>query len=363
MSPGHNDEQKFRALIEAAPDALVIVNEKGEITLVNSQTEILFGYSRQELLGKTMEMLVPERFRSAHELHRGGYSRGPKARPLHSGLELYALRKDGVEIPVEISLSPLQTSGVTLVASAIRDVSERKRFERQLEEKNAALTAACEDLEGFAYSVSHDLRAPLRAISGFTSIAEKQLGANASPDVAHALQRVRENASKMNDLIEGLLAFAQLGQQPLRRKDASPESIVGAVIADMKHELHGRDVQFSVGALPQCNADLLLLKQVFVNLLSNAVKYTKDRHPALIEIGSSQDNGHPVYFVRDNGVGFDMQYAKRLFQVFQRLHPAHQFEGTGVGLALTQRIIERHGGKIWAEAAPDRGATFYFTIG
>jgi signal transduction histidine kinase len=245
---------------------------------------------------------------------------------------------------------------------------------RNLERTTEQLKQANEELESFSYSVSHDLRAPLRAIDGLSRILQEDYAPELSPEAQRYLALVRDNAEQMAQLIDDLLAFSHLSRRSLSKRSVSPADLVHQVLEELAHEYEGRQVEFVIGDLPACQADPSLLKQVYVNLLANALKYTREREIARIEIGALEaadlggsesqipDLQSPIYFVRDNGVGFDMRYADRLFGVFQRLHRAEDYEGTGVGLAIVQRIIRRHGGRVWAEAEVDRGATFYFTI-
>jgi light-regulated signal transduction histidine kinase (bacteriophytochrome) len=248
--------------------------------------------------------------------------------------------------------------------SAIRDISERKKYQSALQEKNIELQAAVKELDAFSYSVSHDLRAPLRAIDGFSQILLKQYAPLLPEQPREYLQRVRDNAVQMGHLVDDLLSFSRLGRQPLSKRQVPTATIVEQVLQllrDARLRTAGPSVRACIGDLPPVWGDAALLKQVFMNLIGNAFKYTRLRDDAVIEIGSSKIGDEQVFFVRDNGVGFDMQYADKLFEVFQRLHRAEDFAGTGVGLAIVQRIVQRHGGRVWAEAAVDRGATFYFT--
>jgi PAS domain S-box-containing protein len=374
MAEHKRAEEKFQALLETAPDAMVVANQGGQIALVNAQTEKLFGYAPEELLGQPVEKLLPERLRREHTEHRAGYFANPQARAMGTGLELRGRRKDGREIPVEVSLSPLKTKEGILVSSAIRDITERKQaeeeirelndtLERRVRERTGELEAANKELEAFTYSVSHDLRAPLRHIDGFAKILALDYSGQLDSDAQHHLERICDGTRLMGQLIDDLLNLSRIGRRELNPQVTGLESLVGEVLAELKAETCGRKIEWRIGKLPFVECDPALMKQVLMNLLSNAIKYTRPSHQAIIEVGQLEQDGQPVIFVRDNGVGFPMKYAHKLFGVFQRLHRQEDFEGTGVGLATVQRILQKHGGRAWAEAELDRGATFYFTLG
>jgi light-regulated signal transduction histidine kinase (bacteriophytochrome) len=240
------------------------------------------------------------------------------------------------------------------------------RAAREIAESRVVLVAELEqankELEAFSYSVSHDLRGPLRAVDGFSSILLRDHAPGMSAEAQALLGRVIHGAKQMNQLIDDLLRFARLSRQPLNKRSVDVADLVREVLRELESENSGRVVELLVGDLPDAVADRALLKQVFTNLLSNAFKFTRRREHAVIEVGSRLEKDRTVYFVRDNGAGFDMRYAEKLFGVFQRMHNEEHFEGTGVGLSLAHRIVQRHGARIWAEAAVDKGATFSFTL-
>jgi PAS domain S-box-containing protein len=366
----HKDEQKFRNLLESAPDAIVIMNSRGEIHLVNAQTEKLFGYKREELLGLAVEVLIPESRRAQHLPYRDEYLCSSRKRPMGQGLELWGRRKDGSLLPVEISLSLLETSEGTLITSVIRDVTEHRRAEDRVRQLNTELNQRLTDLsvvnkelESFSYSVSHDLRAPLRHIDGFARILKEEHAAVLSDDAHRYLDRVLQASNRMGQLVDDLLNLSKIGRKELVRQRTKLGDLLRQVMTELPAEATSRNIEWRIDPLPEMDCDAGLVKLVLSNLLSNAVKFTRLQQHAMIDVGTREMNGKTAFYVRDNGVGFDPRYADKLFGAFQRLHREEQFEGTGVGLATVQRVIHRHGGKVWAESEPDRGATFFFTLG
>ena len=235
-------------------------------------------------------------------------------------------------------------------------------LEHRVRERTQELQAANADLEAFSYSVSHDLRAPLRIVDGYCQMFIDDFGAGIPAEGRRILDKARAGATRMNQLIDDLLRFARFSRQPLQMRPVQMSALVRHVVATFEDQLQGRSVQLQVAELPDCVADGSLLQQVLTNLLSNALKFTASRSHAHIEIGTSREAAEQVYFVKDNGVGFDMKYADRLFGVFQRLHSQSEFEGTGIGLSIVHRIVRRHGGRTWAESTPQEGATFYFSL-
>src|SRR5271157_4864148 len=358
-------------LIDLAHDAILIRDMQGTIRYWNRGAERMYGWTRAEALGRVSHELLRTRFpvplsRFEADLVSSGSWEG----------ELVHVSRDGAQIVVASRqvLDREERGEPTVTLEINSDITERKRaddelgrLKGELEERvvvrTAQLEAANKELESFAYSVSHDLRAPLRAIDGFCQILVTEHAPGLDGEPRRYLQRVSENSRKMGRLIDELLQFSRLGRQAMTRQPVAMADLVRQCLEELQGEREGREVEVILGELPPCRADAALLKQVWLNLLANALKFTRSRAEARIEAGSFARDGETVYFVRDNGVGFDMAYVDKLFGVFQRLHRQEDYEGTGVGLALVQRINHRHGGRAWAEAGPDRGAAFFFTLG
>ncbi len=362
-------EQRFQCLIMAAPDAVVVSDAQGVIRLINEQTERMFGYRESELLGKSIDVLVPERVARLHAEHRKKFIQHPTVRPMAERRELSARRKDGSEFPAAISLSPIETDDGLLVFSCVRDVSEQKAAERQVRElnrtlqsRNTELESLNRELDAFARSVSHDLRAPLRSVDGFTQALLEDHAREMSDAARNHAARIKAGVGRMNQLIEDLLRLSRIGRMELRKEPVD----LSAVAADILKELAGngssRAVRLKIAPNLTAHGDRRLLRIALENILSNAWKFTSKRPDAAIEFGREVIDGTPAFFVRDNGAGFDMAYANKLFIPFQRLHSGDEFPGTGIGLSIVSRIIQKHGGRIWTDAALGKGATFYFTL-
>ncbi len=363
---------QLAAIVESSDDAIVGKNLNGVITSWNTGAEAVFGYTSAEMVGNSIMRLIPAD-RQQEELDIiGRIRRGEPVRHF----ETVRVRKDGSLIDVSVTVSPIRgASGVIVGASKVaRNITSRKKaeaeikrlnleLERRVSERTAELESANRELEAFSYSVSHDLRAPLRAVDGFSQAVLDDYASLLPPQGQRYLRTVRSSAQHMGALIDDLLQIARLSRHGLRKKSISTDELVREILDEQAAVAKERNVQIEIGPLPPSMGDPVLLRQVWGNLLSNALKYTRLQTAPRVDIGFVDTDGVVAYFVRDNGTGFDMRYADRLFGVFQRLHRSEDFEGTGVGLAIVKRIVERHGGKVWADAKLDEGATFFFTLG
>ncbi len=364
-------ELSYRRLFEAAKDGIMILDgETGRIRDVNPFLTHLLGLSLDEMVGEVVWDLRPFKGIESNQtmllqLKKDGYVRYE-----HLALETKAGRKIGVEFVG----NAYRAENCEMIRCNVRDITEQKRTEAQVLHLNTELEqrvikrteqlqAVNDELEAFSYSVSHDLRTPLRHIAGFSRILVNDFGTVMAMEAREHLRLIEDAVRRMEMMVEALLNMAVLRRQSLhlRRNELNP--IVDEVISMLQPDCHGRDVEWRIAKLPALDCDPILMFQVFQNLLGNALKYSRGRARAVIEVDSIQQPGKPpVIFVRDNGAGFNRKYADRLFSVFQRFHTDSEFEGTGVGLATVHRIIQKHGGMIWAEAEPDHGATFYFAL-
>lgn len=354
-------DKKFRDLLDSAPDAMVIVRESGEIELANKQTDSLFGYAHGELVGQTIEVLMPQRFRGAHSGHRQGFFAHPNVRGMGRGLELFGQEKSGREFPVEISLSPLQTKDGLLVSAAIRDISERKERERELNQYARQLESKNKELEQFAYIASHDLQEPLRTVASFVELLMEDYAGKLGADADTYLRYITDASQRMTQLIRGLLDYSRIGIQS-RLESVDCEQLLRDVVKDLEVAIAECGGSVNWSDLPQLVTYGNELRQVFQNLLTNAIKFHKPDVKPVVRVSAVRESGGWRFTVADNGIGIESQHLERIFLIFQRLHAREDYEGTGIGLAHCKKIVDLLGGRIWAESTPGEGSQFHFTV-
>ncbi len=369
-------EEKYRQLVEDANSIILRLGPDGGIWYVNEYAEQFFGYEPGELLGRdAIGTIVPETDEEGNPVGDivHGICRDPSEYTINQNENM---RKDGSRVFVSWTNRAIHDDdgtplGILCIGNDITRLKEaegeNRRLTENLEERvrqrTEDLAATNRELESFTYTVSHDLRAPLRAIDGYTYILLNEHRPELSDTARRYLEQISENARRMARLIDDLLNFSRMGRQSMNLREVDLSDLVNEVLGELGGERQGRDVRITTAGLASCRGDPALVKQIYSNLIGNALKFTRAREVAEIDIGSVERDGEQIFFVRDNGVGFDQKYAGTLFKVFHRLHDAREYEGTGVGLAIVKRIVERHGGRIWVESEEDRGTTFYFTLG
>jgi PAS domain S-box-containing protein len=404
MTPIGFDDQSVGALVESLPDAILVVQQDGRIALLNRQAEEMFGYGREELLNQPVEILIPERLREIHVRSRQEYSAQPRTRPMGSGLDLVGRRKDGTELPVEISLSPLRTGTELLIIAAIRDITERKqaelairRLNEELEERVAERTAELaesnrqlvrknEENETFVYSVSHDLRSPLVNLEGFSKelrlvsqdlreiLSKHQLPAPVQERVvdlldgamAESIGYIETAVLRLSSIIDALLGLSRAGRVVFNMQWIDMNGLVARIVESLKVTIAEKRAVVTVKDLAPAWGDPTAVGQIFANLIGNALNYLDARRPGQIQMGTLPDSDGQsgrlrTYYVKDNGLGIPAAYAPKVFHAFQRLHP-ESAQGEGMGLAIVHRIVERHGGRVWVESEVGVGSTFFVAL-
>jgi PAS domain S-box-containing protein len=362
-----SDEARFRGLVESAPDATMVIDLNGVIKMANRQAEAQFGYDRRQLIGDQVEKLIPDRFKERHTARRSKYGQHPVNRSMGADLELYALHHDGHEIPVEISLSPLEIGDELLVIGSLRDITERKEAEAHLRRMREELALRNRDLERsnaqlgeFAHIASHDLQEPLRVIGGFVELLARRYRGQLDADADKFIDATMSGVDRLQNLIQALLMYSRVGHSKAEREPVDTAELVRKVADRVRGSAEDAHLEVAVNGLPEVQGDPVLLEQLFENLISNAVKFSEspDTH---VEVSAKRQNGDWLFAVKDDGPGVDPQYRERIFEMFKRLH-GRSVAGTGIGLAICKRIAELHGGRIWVESENGDGSTFSFTV-
>lgn len=351
-------EEKFRMVVESSPNGLIIVNADQMIVQVNPQAEKMFGYSRSQLLGRTIDALIPLRFSRNHDSYFKNFMADPQIRAMGSGRDLFGLRQDGQEFPIEIGLTPLTMNGAVMVLATVVDITERKKIETMIHQKN-------QEMEQFVYIVSHDLKSPIVTSMSFIQFLREDLPADTDASVLDSLNRLERANRRMTQLIDDLLRLSHVGQMQLQGEDVDLEKLVQEVWLDLDALEKPLNLKFHISApLPVLHVDRFRMRQLFENLLTNSLKYGVSQMQPMIEVGAREEDTEWLIFVKDNGEGIAPEHHQRIFALFERLETKQQNrkEGTGVGLAIVARVAALHGGKVWVESDLGQGATFWVSI-
>ncbi len=351
-------EARYRGLLQAAPDAMVVVDQRGDIVLLNLRAELQFGYKRDELLGQQVRTIIPEGF--AERIVADGLRSDAEARAqqIGTGIELSGRRKDGSDFPIELMLSPLASPEGILITAAIRDISARKAAEAHARELNRSN----EELEQFAYIASHDLQEPLRMVTSYTQLLSKRYKGRLDADADEFIAFAVDGATRMQRLIQDLLAYSHVGTKGIELRDISSEDSLREALFNLRGSIGQSGAIVTHSPLPAVLADDRQLVQLFQNLVGNAIKYQNSDIPTVHVSAVEETGGRWEFAVKDNGFGIDAQYFEKIFGMFQRLHRRDEFAGTGIGLAICKKIVARHGGSISVESAPGHGSTFRFSL-
>ena len=357
-----NAEKNIYLIFDSTPSALVLINSEGKIKLANNRLCKLFGYEKKELLGESIELLVPERFRQHHEHYRQGFIKEPVKRAMGEQNELYGLTKKGKEIPIEVRLNPIQLNQAPSVIAAINDITLQRKHLQEIQEAARKLKKSNEELEQFAFIASHDLQEPLRMVSSYTQLLASRYQNRLDNDANEFIDYAVDGAKRMQVMIQDLLKFSRLGSEAVEVEEIDANKLYEDALKNLAIVVEESGTVVTRGELPVIRGEASQLLQVFQNLIGNAVKYRIVEKTNRLHVSAKMIKNEWRFCFQDNGIGIQPQYFEKIFIIFKRLHNKSEYSGTGIGLALCKRIIDNHGGRIWVESEYGQGACFYFTL-
>lgn len=353
--------EQFKLLVESALNAMILTDPSGNIAMVNKQTEVLFGYDRKELIGQKIEILVPSRMKQHHPEHRRNFHAHPKARPMGAGRDLFAVKKDGTEIPVEIGLNPIHKDGEQYVLASVIDITGRKKTEEAIKRYTHEIEEKNKELEEFTNVASHDLREPLNSIISLAELLIISKKDQLDEDGKKMLDYISKSSARMSEMITGLLEYARMGKS-MNLESTNLNELVNTVLLDLDSSIIGCNAKINVAPLPTINVYPIEIRLLFQNLISNALKYRFQEVSPEIFITARQVKKGWEFSIKDNGIGIPDPQKEKIFNLFHRLHGRNKYDGTGIGLAQCRKIAELHNGRIWVESTLGEGSTFFFFI-
>ena len=354
--------QNARIIFDATPAPLVMVDSEGVIELINQSCCELFGYDQDALIGQHIEILIPAKFKQQHQRYRAAYNQNPERRMMAARKALYALTRDGQELPVEIGLNPVKLDSGSKVVASVVDMSESMEKLDILQKHAEELKKSNKYLEEFAYVASHDLQEPLRMVSSYTQLLANRYQDKLDQDANEFINYAVDGAKRMQALIQDLLMFSRLSTQPRQNEPVDANALYQYALANLSMLIEESGSIVSTDALPMVSGDTGQLRQLFQNIIGNAVKYREPTRTNQVHVSAQRVNDRWQFCIKDNGIGIQSEYFERVFVIFKRLHVTSQYPGTGIGLALCQRIVETHGGELWVESEYGKGSCFYFTL-
>ena len=353
--------ETYKAVFNSAPDGLIVANDLGEIILINNQVEKIFGYTKSELIGQKIELLIPKRFHEKHSTQRSDYSKKPSAREMGAKKELWAIRKNGTEFSVEISLSPIHLKNRTLISAAIRDVSDKKKVELEIEKQNKRLLQQNKELEQFTYLTSHDLQEPLQSLINFSSLLKSEYEKEVGEVGNQYIDFISKSSSRLQELVKGLMYYSLIGKEQ-EMKPVDYNEIINEVIFELNPIIKKHQIKIIKQELPTIASYSNEIKQLLKNLIDNAIKFRKKGCLLEINITATKENDAWIISINDNGIGIEDQNKNTIFTIFKRLHNRNEYDGIGIGLAHCKKIIDLHGGEIWVDSKLGEGSRFSFSI-